>query len=109
MQPLADNGGGEGTQLSNTVSFIPGREEWRPPHRYKPTADGDELATVVGPPGKRFTSMSTAPSKCISIGIATASPITALPVGCVSPWDGAATVTAFRPCPVSAPLCKSVT
>ncbi|APG52581.1 type VI secretion system Vgr family protein [Providencia stuartii] len=54
VQPLADNGGGEGTQLSNTVSFIPGREEWRPPHRYKPTADGDELATVVGPPGEEI-------------------------------------------------------
>ncbi|SUC79304.1 Uncharacterized protein conserved in bacteria [Providencia stuartii] len=82
VQPLADNGGGEGTQLSNTVSFIPGREEWRPPHRYKPTADGDELATVVGPPGEEiYVNGVRAPSKCISIGIATASPITALPVG----------------------------
>ncbi|MEY0435202.1 type VI secretion system Vgr family protein [Providencia huaxiensis] len=54
VQPLADNGGGEGTQLSNNVSFIPGREEWRPPYRYKPTADGDEIATVVGPPGEEI-------------------------------------------------------
>ncbi|WP_419177240.1 type VI secretion system Vgr family protein [Providencia sneebia] len=54
VQPLADNGGGEGTQLSNSVSFIPGREEWRPPYRYKPTADGDELATVVGPEGEEI-------------------------------------------------------
>ncbi|MCW2257545.1 type VI secretion system VgrG family protein [Providencia alcalifaciens] len=54
VQPLADNSGGEGTQLSNTVSFIPDHEEWRPPHRYKPTADGDELATVVGPPGEEI-------------------------------------------------------
>ncbi|HFT1687446.1 TPA: type VI secretion system Vgr family protein [Providencia stuartii] len=54
VQPLADNGGGDGTQLSNSVTFIPGREEWRPPHHYKPTADGDELATVVGPPGEEI-------------------------------------------------------
>ncbi|MEX6158718.1 type VI secretion system Vgr family protein [Providencia manganoxydans] len=54
VQPLADNGGGEGTQFSNSVSFIPDRTEWRPPHRYKPTADGDELATVVGPPGEEI-------------------------------------------------------
>lgn len=54
VQPLADNSGGEGTQLSNSVSFIPGTQEWRPPFRYKPTADGDELATVVGPPGEEI-------------------------------------------------------
>ncbi|WP_439653085.1 type VI secretion system Vgr family protein [Providencia manganoxydans] len=54
VQPLADNGGGEGTQLTNSVSFIPGTQEWRPPYRYKPTADGDELATVVGPPGEEI-------------------------------------------------------
>lgn len=49
VQPSADNGGGEGTQLSNNVTFIPGTQEWRPPFHYKPLADGDELATVVGP------------------------------------------------------------
>ncbi|NBN02088.1 type VI secretion system Vgr family protein [Proteus sp. G4465] len=54
VQPLADNSGGEGTQLSNNVSFIPGTQEWRPPYRYKPTADGDEVATVVGPPGEEI-------------------------------------------------------
>ncbi|EDU57587.1 type VI secretion system tip protein VgrG [Providencia stuartii] len=54
VQPLADNSGGEGTQLSNSVSFIPETQEWRPPYRYKPTADGDELATVVGPPGEEI-------------------------------------------------------
>lgn len=54
VQPLADNGGGEGTQLSNSVEFIPGTQEWRPPHHYKPTADGDEVATVVGPPGEEI-------------------------------------------------------
>ncbi|MGJ3352976.1 type VI secretion system Vgr family protein [Providencia sp. Je.9.19] len=54
VQPLADNSGGEGTQLSNTVSFIPGTQEWRPAFYYKPMADGDELATVVGPPGEEI-------------------------------------------------------
>ncbi|WNP30903.1 type VI secretion system tip protein TssI/VgrG [Morganella morganii] len=54
VQPLADNSGGEGTTFSNTVQFIPGTQEWRPPFRYKPTADGDELATVVGPPGEEI-------------------------------------------------------
>ena len=54
VQPLADNSGGEGTQLSNSVSFIPGTQEWRPPYRYKPTADGDEVAAVVGPPGEEI-------------------------------------------------------
>nr|WP_243847030.1 type VI secretion system tip protein TssI/VgrG [Morganella morganii] len=54
VQPLADNSGGEGTTFSNTVQFIPGTQEWRPPFRYKPTADGDELATVVGPEGEEI-------------------------------------------------------
>ncbi|HEI8951367.1 TPA: type VI secretion system tip protein VgrG [Morganella morganii] len=54
VQPQADNSGGEGTTFSNTVQFIPGTQEWRPPFRYKPTADGDELATVVGPPGEEI-------------------------------------------------------
>ncbi|HDF2326515.1 TPA: type VI secretion system tip protein VgrG [Morganella morganii] len=54
VQPLADNSGGEGTTFSNTVQFIPGTQEWRPPFHYKPTADGDELATVVGPPGEEI-------------------------------------------------------
>ncbi|MCU6378599.1 type VI secretion system tip protein VgrG, partial [Morganella morganii] len=54
VQPLADNSGGEGTTFSNAVQFIPGSQEWRPPFRYKPTADGNELATVVGPPGEEI-------------------------------------------------------
>lgn len=54
VQPLADNSGGEGTQMSNQLSFIPSTQEWRPPYRFKPTADGDELATVVGPPGEEI-------------------------------------------------------
>ncbi|ENZ0349395.1 type VI secretion system Vgr family protein [Morganella morganii] len=54
IQPLADNGGGEGTKFSNTVQFIPGAREWRPPFRFRPQADGDELATVVGPKGEEI-------------------------------------------------------
>ncbi|HEJ9436505.1 type VI secretion system Vgr family protein [Proteus mirabilis] len=54
VQPLSDNSEGEGTHISNSVSFIPGTKEWRPPFRYKPTADGNELATVVGPPGEEI-------------------------------------------------------
>ncbi|GAA0332893.1 type VI secretion system tip protein TssI/VgrG [Morganella psychrotolerans] len=54
VQPLADNGGGDGTQFSNTVRFIPGTQEWRPPFRFRPQADGDELATVVGPEGEEI-------------------------------------------------------
>ncbi|MCT8349912.1 type VI secretion system tip protein VgrG [Photorhabdus temperata] len=47
-QPIASNDGGEGTTLTNDVTFIPGHQDWRPPYRYKPLADGDEVATVVG-------------------------------------------------------------
>ncbi|HAS8352721.1 TPA: type VI secretion system tip protein VgrG [Vibrio vulnificus] len=54
IQPLADNGGGEGTKFSNTVQFIPGTREWRPPYRFRPQADGDELATIVGPDGEEI-------------------------------------------------------
>uniref|UniRef100_UPI0036DDD9D2 type VI secretion system tip protein TssI/VgrG n=1 Tax=Photorhabdus sp. RM323S TaxID=3342828 RepID=UPI0036DDD9D2 len=44
---LGDNG--TGTTLHSQTRFIPGRNDWRPPYRYKPLADGDEVATVVGP------------------------------------------------------------
>ncbi|HID7482816.1 TPA: type VI secretion system Vgr family protein [Morganella morganii] len=54
IQPLADNGGGEGTKFSNTVQFIPGTREWRPPYRFRSQADGDELATIVGPEGEEI-------------------------------------------------------
>ncbi|MFD0707102.1 type VI secretion system Vgr family protein [Photorhabdus akhurstii] len=49
QQPVASDDGGEGTTLTNEVAFIPGNKDWRPPYRYKPLADGDEVATVVGP------------------------------------------------------------
>ena len=28
VQPLADNSSGEGTQLSNQLSFVPSTQEW---------------------------------------------------------------------------------
>ncbi|WP_258086824.1 type VI secretion system Vgr family protein [Xenorhabdus bovienii] len=52
-QALGDNRG-EGTTLSNTFSFIDGLADWRPPFHYKPLADGDETAIVVGPEGEEI-------------------------------------------------------
>ncbi|WP_422824076.1 type VI secretion system tip protein TssI/VgrG [Xenorhabdus entomophaga] len=49
-----DDHGGEGTTLSNDFSFIDGYADWRPPFHYKPLADGDESATVVGPEGEEI-------------------------------------------------------
>lgn len=46
---LEEESDGSGTTLTNQISFIPGKQDWRPPYRYKPLADGDELAVVVGP------------------------------------------------------------
>ncbi|WP_323860685.1 type VI secretion system tip protein TssI/VgrG [Xenorhabdus szentirmaii] len=46
--------GGEGTTLSNHFSFIDGLADWRPPFHYKPLADGDETAMVVGPEGEEI-------------------------------------------------------
>ncbi|PHM72383.1 type VI secretion system Vgr family protein [Xenorhabdus sp. KJ12.1] len=52
-QALGDSGG-EGTTLSNHFSFIDGLADWRPPFHYKPQADGDETAIVVGPKGEEI-------------------------------------------------------
>ncbi|MDE9434258.1 type VI secretion system tip protein VgrG, partial [Xenorhabdus bovienii] len=46
--------GGDGTTLSNQFSFIDGLADWRPPFHYKPLADGDETAIVVGPEGEEI-------------------------------------------------------
>ncbi|WP_086114296.1 type VI secretion system tip protein TssI/VgrG, partial [Xenorhabdus beddingii] len=46
--------GGDGTTLSNDFSFIDGLADWRPPFHYKPLADGDETAMVVGPAGEEI-------------------------------------------------------
>ncbi|HHQ6575731.1 TPA: type VI secretion system tip protein TssI/VgrG [Serratia fonticola] len=56
VQPSAqmEQGQGQGTTLTNQVTFIPGRHDWRPPYHYKPLADGDEVATVVGPKGEEI-------------------------------------------------------
>ncbi|CEE91841.1 conserved hypothetical protein [Xenorhabdus nematophila str. Anatoliense] len=53
-QPQAAGTEGEGTTLTNNIAFIPDEQDWRPPFRYKPMADGDELATVVGPKGEEI-------------------------------------------------------
>ncbi|MDE9432368.1 type VI secretion system Vgr family protein [Xenorhabdus bovienii] len=45
---------GEGTTLSNTFSFISGLDDYRPPFHYKPLAEGDETAMVVGPEGEEI-------------------------------------------------------
>ncbi|WP_237385415.1 type VI secretion system Vgr family protein [Xenorhabdus sp. Sc-CR9] len=54
VQPQAAGTAGEGTTLTNSLTFIPGWDDWRPPYRYKPMADGDEVATVVGPEGEEI-------------------------------------------------------
>ncbi|WP_392565271.1 type VI secretion system tip protein TssI/VgrG [Utexia brackfieldae] len=40
--------------LTNQFSFIPGKNEWRPPFIHKPLADGEEIAMVVGPAGEEI-------------------------------------------------------
>ncbi|MET4861623.1 hypothetical protein [Morganella morganii] len=51
--------GSAGTTFSNTVRFMPGSREWRPPYRFRLQADGDKLATVVvKPDGSVRTSLS---------------------------------------------------
>jgi len=48
-QSLSDESDAEPAILTNTFSFIPGRNDWRPAFIHKPLVDGDEIATVVGP------------------------------------------------------------
>lgn len=40
--------------LTNHFTFIRGKNDWRPPFIHKPQADGDEIATVVGPDGEEI-------------------------------------------------------
>lgn len=40
--------------LTNQFTFIPGKNDWRPAFTHKPQADGDEIATVVGPDGEEI-------------------------------------------------------
>lgn len=51
---LEEESNGSGTTLSNSLTFAPGNIDWRPAYRYKPMADGDEVATVVGPKGEEI-------------------------------------------------------
>lgn len=48
-ESLEEEDSGEGTTLTNELTFISARDEWRAPYHYKPLADGDEVAEVVGP------------------------------------------------------------
>lgn len=49
-QSLEDENTGEvAASLTNTLRFISGKQDWRPLFMHKPLADGDEVATVVGP------------------------------------------------------------
>ncbi len=47
-----DNQGG--TTLTNSFSFMSGKADWRAPFIFKPQADGDEVAEVVGPKGEEI-------------------------------------------------------
>ncbi|PQQ26314.1 type VI secretion system Vgr family protein [Photorhabdus hindustanensis] len=53
-QALQEQSGESGTYLHNEFSFISGYRDWRALYRYKPLADGDEVATVVGPEGEEI-------------------------------------------------------
>ncbi|NHB91021.1 type VI secretion system tip protein VgrG [Photorhabdus cinerea] len=53
-QALQEASRESGTYLHNEFSFISGYKDWRPLYRYKPLADGDEVATVVGPAGEEI-------------------------------------------------------
>ncbi|WP_240487762.1 type VI secretion system tip protein TssI/VgrG, partial [Photorhabdus australis] len=53
-QALQEGSSESGTYLHNEFSFISGYKDWRPLYRYQPLADGDEVATVVGPAGEEI-------------------------------------------------------
>lgn len=48
-QSLEDESDNNAATLTNEFSFVPGKNDWRPKFTHKPLADGDEVATVVGP------------------------------------------------------------
>lgn len=59
LDPSVTDEGNHQTQddaslLINEFSFIPGKIDWRPPFIHKPLADGDEVASVVGPAGEEI-------------------------------------------------------
>lgn len=53
-QSVTDESDYDGAHLTNEFNFIPGKIDWRPPFIHKPLADGDEVATVVGPAGEEI-------------------------------------------------------
>jgi len=53
-QSLDNESDGKPATLTNEFTFIPGRNDWRPLFIHKPQADGDEVATVVGPAGEEI-------------------------------------------------------
>lgn len=53
-QSLEDESDNNAATLTNEFSFIPGKNDWRPKFTHKPLADGDEVATVVGPAGEEI-------------------------------------------------------
>ncbi|WP_127960394.1 type VI secretion system Vgr family protein [Serratia microhaemolytica] len=54
--PEASNGNpaDSGTTFYNHLHLVNGFDTWRAPFCHKPLADGDEVATVVGPPGEEI-------------------------------------------------------
>lgn len=53
-QSLDDESDESAATLTNNFVFIPGKQDWRPQFIHKPLADGDEVATVVGPAGEEI-------------------------------------------------------
>jgi len=53
-QSLGNESDDSPANLTNELSFIPGEHDWRPAFTHKPQADGDEMATVVGPKGEEI-------------------------------------------------------
>ena len=53
-QSLEDESDNNAATLTNEFSFVPGKNDWRPKFTHKPLADGDEVATVVGPAGEEI-------------------------------------------------------
>ena len=53
-QALVQESGDKGTHLSNSFSFIPHSQTWRPTPLPKPAMDGPQIAMVVGPPGEEI-------------------------------------------------------
>jgi len=53
-QALEQEAGEQGTHLSNSFSFIPHTQTWRPTPLPKPAMDGPQIAMVVGPAGEEI-------------------------------------------------------